>query len=114
MTSWPTSTTPAPATGPPKPSTAESNTSAAQPLASEIYSTTSPEHSWTPADSEPKYTRFYDEPFKNQILAAFTHGLKDRPETTFGNVKADVLQHFLPGFQRDDFVEVIRDSPWPE
>src|SRR5699024_8434053 len=62
MTSWPTSTTPAPATGPPKPSTAESNTSAAQPLASEIYSTTSPEHSWTPADSEPKYTRFYDEP----------------------------------------------------
>src|SRR5699024_695084 len=62
MTSWPTSTTPAPATGPPKPSTAESNTSAAQPLASEIYSTTSPEHSWTPADSEPKYTHFYDEP----------------------------------------------------
>lgn len=29
--------------------------------------------------------------FKNQILAAFTEGIKDRPETTFGNVKADVL-----------------------
>lgn len=52
--------------------------------------------------------------FKNGILAAFTEGLKDRPETTFGNVKADVLQHCLPGFQRDDFVEVIRNTPWPE
>lgn len=52
--------------------------------------------------------------FKNRILAAFTDGLKDRPETTFGNVKADVLQHFLPGFQRGDFVEIIRNSDWAE
>lgn len=52
--------------------------------------------------------------FKNGILAAFTEGLKDRPETTFGNVKADVLEHFLPGFQRGDFVEVIRNSDWAE
>lgn len=52
--------------------------------------------------------------FKNGILAAFTDGLKDRPDTTFGNVKADVLDHFLPGFQRGDFVEVIRNSDWPE
>ncbi|WP_218220684.1 HD domain-containing protein [Nesterenkonia sp. Act20] len=52
--------------------------------------------------------------FKEQILEAFTEGLKDRPETTFGNVKADVLAHFLPGFERGDFVEVIRSSPWPE
>lgn len=52
--------------------------------------------------------------FKNGILAAFTDGIKDRPETTFGNVKADVLEHFLPGFERGDFVEVIRNSAWPE
>lgn len=52
--------------------------------------------------------------FKNGILAAFTDGIKDRPETTFGNVKADVLEHFLPGFERGDFVEVIRNSSWPE
>src|SRR5690625_1781466 len=52
--------------------------------------------------------------FKNRILAAFTNGLKDRPETTFGNVKADVLEHFLPGFERGDFVEVIRNNDWPE
>lgn len=52
--------------------------------------------------------------FKNQVLASFTDGLKDRPDTTFGNVKADVLQHFLPGFKRGDFVEVIRGSAWAE
>lgn len=52
--------------------------------------------------------------FKNQILAAFTNGLKDRPDTTFGNVKADVLAHFVPGFKRGDFVEVIRGSAWAE
>lgn len=52
--------------------------------------------------------------FKNGILAAFTDGIKDRPETTFGNVQADVLEHFLPGFERGDFVEVIRNSAWPE
>ena len=52
--------------------------------------------------------------FKNRILAAFTEGIKDRPETTFGNVKADVLAHFVPGFQRGDFVEVVKHSDWPE
>ncbi|MEV7320574.1 HD domain-containing protein [Streptomyces sp. NPDC093970] len=52
--------------------------------------------------------------FKNQILAAFTEGIKDRPDTTFGNVKADVLAHYVPGFRRGDFVEVIKGSAWPE
>ncbi|MEV8452450.1 HD domain-containing protein [Streptomyces sp. NPDC052095] len=52
--------------------------------------------------------------FKNRILTAFTDGIKDRPDTTFGNVKADVLAHFVPGFSRGDFVEVIRHSDWPE
>ncbi|MGW0183212.1 HD domain-containing protein [Nocardia sp. NPDC003345] len=52
--------------------------------------------------------------FKKQILAAFTQGFADRPDTTFGTVNADVLAHFLPGFRRTDFVEVIENSPWPE
>jgi HD superfamily phosphodiesterase len=52
--------------------------------------------------------------FKNRILAAFTEGIEDRPATTFGNVKADVLAHYVPGFVRGDFVEVIRTSAWPE
>ncbi|MEU3655469.1 HD domain-containing protein [Streptomyces sp. NPDC032161] len=52
--------------------------------------------------------------FKKRILAAFTEGIKDRPETTFGNVKADVLARFVPGFERGDFVDAILDSDWPE
>ncbi|PXX07329.1 HD domain-containing protein [Mycolicibacterium moriokaense] len=52
--------------------------------------------------------------FKNEILQAFTEGFQDRPETTFGTVNADVLEHFLPGHHHTDFVEVIKNSAWPE
>ena len=52
--------------------------------------------------------------FKNEILAAFTDGFKDRPKTTFGTVNADVLEHFVPGFRHIDFVEIIKNSAWPE
>jgi hypothetical protein len=52
--------------------------------------------------------------FKRQILAAFTKGTKDRPDTTFGNVNADVLAHFSPGFHRADFVDITQNSPWAE
>lgn len=52
--------------------------------------------------------------FKRRILAAFTEGIAHRPATAFGNVKADVLAHFSPGFVRTDFVTVIENSRWPE
>jgi hypothetical protein len=52
--------------------------------------------------------------FKAEILQAFTDGFKDRPDTTFGTVNADVLEHFVPGFHRTDFVDVIKNSAWPE
>jgi hypothetical protein len=52
--------------------------------------------------------------FKREILAAFTDGFAGRPDTTFGTVNADVLEHFLPGFRRTDFVELIESSAWPE
>lgn len=52
--------------------------------------------------------------FKRQILRAFTEGFRHRPDSTFGTVNADVLEHFVPGFRRTDFVEVIQNSAWPE
>ena len=52
--------------------------------------------------------------FKMQILGAFTEGNIRRPETTFGNVNADVLERFSPGFERANFVDIIQDSAWPE
>jgi hypothetical protein len=52
--------------------------------------------------------------FKRQILQAFTDGMEPRPDTTFGTVNADVLQRFVPGFQRGNFVDIIETSDWPE
>jgi hypothetical protein len=52
--------------------------------------------------------------FKRNILQAFTDGIAPKPETTFGNVKADVLERFVPGYRRGNFVDVIQNSAWPE
>jgi HD superfamily phosphodiesterase len=60
-------------------------------------------------------TRAHPRPdFKEHILRAFTEGMQDRPDTTFGTMNDDVLAHFVPGFTRSDFVEIIRGSDWPE
>jgi hypothetical protein len=40
--------------------------------------------------------------------------MKRRPQTTFGTMNADVLQHFDPTFVREDLVENILNSSWPE
>jgi hypothetical protein len=67
------------------------------------------------ADDRAAITALHPRPtFKRRILQAFTEGIAPRPETTFGNVKADVLEHFVPGFERADFVEMIENSAWPE
>ena len=50
--------------------------------------------------------------FKEDILQAFYDGIKHKPETTFGNVKADVLADKDPTFQRGNFCSVIRNSSW--
>ena len=52
--------------------------------------------------------------FKNRILQAFADGNLHRPASTFGNMNADVLTHYDPSFVREDFVEIIRNSSWPE
>jgi HD superfamily phosphodiesterase len=52
--------------------------------------------------------------FKRRILQAFADGNRHRPRTTFGNVNADVLDHYDDSFVRDDFVEIILNNGWPE
>jgi hypothetical protein len=52
--------------------------------------------------------------FKNRILQAFNDGMKHRPDSTFGTMNADVLQHFDDSFVRGDFVQIIRNNSWPE
>ena len=50
--------------------------------------------------------------FKEDILQAFYDGIKHKPGTTFGNVKADVLADKDPAFRRGNFCSLIRNSPW--
>jgi hypothetical protein len=52
--------------------------------------------------------------FKNRILRAFHDGMAGRPDTTFGTMNDDVLAHFDPSFVRADFVDIIKNSSWPE
>src|ERR1700720_2732204 len=50
--------------------------------------------------------------FKEDIIQAFYDGNKHKPETTFGNVNADVLADKDPHFSRVNFCSVIRASAW--
>ena len=50
--------------------------------------------------------------FKEDIIQAFYDGIKHKPDTTFGNVKADVLADKDPAFVRGNFCSVIRGSAW--
>lgn len=51
--------------------------------------------------------------FKQDIVNAFYNGIRNKPETTFGNVKADVMAYKEPTFQRTDFVQCILHNHWP-
>jgi len=50
--------------------------------------------------------------FKEEIIQAFYDGIKNKPATTFGNVKADVIQDKEPGFEPLNFCSIIRASRW--
>ncbi len=52
--------------------------------------------------------------FKRRILQAFNDGIAHRPDTTFGDIKADVLARYTEGYVRPNFVDVITESRWPE
>lgn len=54
-----------------------------------------------------------DGAFKEDIIRAFYDGIRHKPETTFGNVKADVLADRDPSFRPINFCSVIRASAWP-
>ena len=51
--------------------------------------------------------------FKEDIVEAFYQGIKHKPDTTFGNVKSDVMALKHPHFHRTNFCSVIQNSAWP-
>jgi HD superfamily phosphodiesterase len=50
--------------------------------------------------------------FKEDIIQAFYDGNKHKPDTTFGNVNADVIADKESSFVRQNFCSVIRRSLW--
>lgn len=52
--------------------------------------------------------------FKRRIVRAFADGIAHKPQTAFGNVKADVLEKLLPGYVRPNFCAMIAASPFRE
>lgn len=50
--------------------------------------------------------------FNEDIIQAFYDGIKHKPDTTFGNVKANVIADKEPGFVPGNFCAIIRASRW--
>jgi HD superfamily phosphodiesterase len=62
------------------------------------------------ADREAVLAAYPRVDFKESIIQAFADGIAHRPETAFGNVKADVMAEKLPGYERPNFCALIRAS----
>jgi HD superfamily phosphodiesterase len=51
--------------------------------------------------------------FKRRFVETFVDGLRERPDTTYGTVYADVLEDRIPGFRRRGMEDRIIESEWP-
>lgn len=68
---------------------------------------------FTDADREAVVSQHPRTPaFKEDIIEAFYQGIKDRKQTTFGNVKADVIRDKEHSFVPGNFCSIIRNSRW--
>jgi hypothetical protein len=71
--------------------------------------------SFSDADREAVVRAFPRTPhFKEDIIQAFYDGIRHKPETTYGNIKADILADKDPHFHRGNFCAAIRGSRWAE
>jgi hypothetical protein len=48
--------------------------------------------------------------FKEGIIAAFSAGIRDKPETAYGTMYTDILEETVPGYVRPNFCDYIRAS----
>jgi HD domain len=48
--------------------------------------------------------------FREGIVEAFSAGMRDKPETTFGTMNTDILEATVPGYVRPNFCDYIRNS----
>ncbi|WP_410478889.1 hypothetical protein [Pedobacter heparinus] len=52
--------------------------------------------------------------FKKTIIPTFYEGFKHKPDTTFGNMNADICACMAPDFHRKNFCDAILYSPWAD
>jgi hypothetical protein len=48
--------------------------------------------------------------FKEGIIDAFSAGMRDKPQTTFGTMNTDILEATVPSYRRPNFCDYIRSS----
>ncbi len=51
--------------------------------------------------------------FKQGIVQAFLGGFAHKPGSTWGTVKADVCERFIPGYKSPNFCDLIANSAFP-
>jgi len=51
--------------------------------------------------------------FKEGVVKAFFGGFEHKPGSTFGTVKADVCERYIPGYKSPNFCDLIANSPFP-
>lgn len=67
-----------------------------------------------PADLREQIVAEYPrENFKEGIVQAFFGGFAHKPASTFGTVKADVSERFIPGYKSPNFCDLIANSLFP-
>jgi hypothetical protein len=52
--------------------------------------------------------------FKEGIIAAFSAGIRDKPDTAYGTMYTDILEETVPGYVRPNFCDFIRGSGFAE
>jgi hypothetical protein len=67
-----------------------------------------------PADlREQIVTEYSRDNFKEGIVKAFFGGFANKPGSTWGTVKADVCERYIPGYKSPNFCDLIANSPFP-
>lgn len=66
-----------------------------------------------PADMREQIVAEYPrENFKEGIVKAFFGGFAHKPGSTWGTVKADVCERYIPGYKSPNFCDLIANSPF--
>ena len=68
---------------------------------------------FSPAEREAVVAAYpREDAFADGVIEAFYHGMKHRPQSTFGTFNDDVLAFKDPTFERVDICKAIFSSPW--